>query len=70
MLTSEEFQIITMIVSGFTNQEMGRHFCCSEDTIYRRTLRIIEKLGVENRLELVLFALSHQVVERFPQDPN
>jgi len=70
MLSSEEFQIITLIVSGYSNQEMGLHLCCSEETIHSRTLRIIEKLGVANKLELVLFALSHRVVDGFPSDPD
>ncbi|MGA2077769.1 MAG: LuxR C-terminal-related transcriptional regulator [Terriglobia bacterium] len=70
VLSSEEFQIITLIVSGYTNQEMARYFCFSEATIHRRTLRIIEKLGVANKLELVLYALSHRVVNWFPRDPN
>jgi len=70
MLSSEEFQIITLIVSGYSNQEIGRHFCCSEEMIHRRTLRIIEELGVANKLELVLFALSHRVLSGFPGDTN
>jgi DNA-binding CsgD family transcriptional regulator len=70
VLSSEEFQIITLIISGYTNQEMARQFCLSEATIHRRTLRIIEKLGVANKLELVLYALSHRIVNWFPRDPN
>ena len=70
MLSSEEFQIIAMIISGYTKQEMARYFCFSEATIHRRTRRIIEKLGVTNKLELVLFALSHRVVNWFPRDPD
>jgi len=69
-LSSQEIHIITHIVSGCTNQEMALHFCSSEATIYRRTLRIIEKLGVANKLELVLYALSQRVVNWFPGDPN
>jgi len=70
VLSSEEFQIITLIISGYTNQEMAHYFCCREATIQRRTLRIIEKLGVANKLELVLYALSQRVVNWYPTHPN
>jgi len=70
VLSSEEFQIITLIISGYSNQEMARHFCFSEATIHQRTLHIIEKLGVANKLELVLYALSLRVVNGFRGNPN
>jgi DNA-binding NarL/FixJ family response regulator len=70
VLSTEEIQIITMIISGYTNQEMARHLCSSEATIHRQTLRIIEKLGVANKLELVLYALSLRVVNGFRGNPN
>ena len=70
VLSSEELQIITLIISGYTNHEMARYLCSSEAKIYRRTQRIIEKFGVANTLELVLYALSHRVVNWFPWDPN
>ena len=70
VLSSEELQIITLIISGHTNHEVARHLCSSEATIYRRTQRLIEKLGVANRLELVLYALSQRVVDWFPRDTN
>ena len=70
VLSSEEIQIITMIISGYTNHEMARHPCSSQPAIHRQTLRIIEKLGVANRLELVLYALSQRVVNSFPRKPN
>ena len=70
VLSSEELQIITLIISGFTNHEMARRLCSTEAAIDRRTQRIIEKFGVANTLELVLYALSHRVVNWFPWDSN
>ena len=70
VLSSEELQMITLIISGYANHEMAQYLCSSEATIYRRTQRIIEKFGVANTLELVLYALSHRVVNWFPWDPN
>jgi DNA-binding NarL/FixJ family response regulator len=60
-LTSEERQIVALIVAGYTNKDMARHFSLSESTIYRRTLRIVDKLGLANKFELVLFTLNRRI---------
>ncbi|MGA2984060.1 MAG: helix-turn-helix transcriptional regulator [Terriglobia bacterium] len=60
-LSSEEHQIVALIVAGYTNKDMARHFSLSESTIYRRTLRIFGKLGVSNRFELVLCAINRRL---------
>jgi len=70
VLTSDEFQIIALITSGYTNREIACQLCFSEGEIHKRTVRIFEKLGVANELELVLFALSHRVLNEFPADRN
>ena len=66
-LSPEECRIVALIVAGYTQKELARHFSLSEAAIYRRTVRIIGKLGVCNKLELVLFALSHRIVDGYPQ---
>lgn len=56
-LSAEERRLIALVVAGHTNREMARHFSLSESTIYRRTVRVIGKLGAANRFELVLAAI-------------
>lgn len=60
-LSPDERQIITFIVSGYSNKDMARHFALSESALYRRIVRIIGKLGVSNKLELVLFAINQGI---------
>ena len=60
-LSIEEQRIVALIVAGYTNKDMAGHFSLSQSTIYRRTLRIIAKLGVCNKFELLLFTMSSQL---------
>jgi len=57
-LSREERQLITLIVSGFTNKDTARCLCLSESTIYRRIAQLRNKLGAANRVELVLAAVD------------
>ena len=41
--------------------------CPKENTVKKSLLRIYDKLGVSNRVELVLYALSHSQ-ERLPEE--
>jgi len=61
-LTSRELEMIESIVAGYTNKEIGQKFSISEQTVKHHLTNIFDKLGVSNRLELVLFAVHHQVV--------
>jgi DNA-binding NarL/FixJ family response regulator len=68
-LSLDERQMIALIMAGYTKTEMARHFTRSESTIDRRTVRILDKLGVSNKFELVLFAISHQIAGATPPEP-
>jgi DNA-binding NarL/FixJ family response regulator len=61
-LGAEEQRIVDLIVRGSSNKEIAHHFSFSASTSYRRIVRILDKLGVSNKLELVLFAMSRKVV--------
>jgi DNA-binding NarL/FixJ family response regulator len=58
-LTRRESQIIGALVDGQTNKDMANTFGISEYTVKHHLTSIYDKLGVFNRVELVLFAMSH-----------
>ena len=60
-LTPRELEIIAAIVAGYTNKDMALKFSISEHTVKHHLTNIFDKLGVSNRLELVLFAVEHQL---------
>jgi len=59
-LTPRERQIIGLIGEGYTNKDMARKLGISENTAKHHLANIFDKLGVSNRLELVLFAVEHR----------
>ncbi len=63
MLTRRELQIVTAILNGATNKDIGSQFNLSEQTVKNHLSHIFDKVGVSNRLELALYALHHKLVE-------
>jgi two-component system, NarL family, nitrate/nitrite response regulator NarL len=60
-LTSRERQVIALVGAGYTNKDLGKKLGISENTAKHHLTNIFDKLGVSNRLELVLFAVDHQL---------
>jgi two-component system, NarL family, nitrate/nitrite response regulator NarL len=62
-LTPRELEVIAAIVAGYTNKDVARKFSISEQTVKHHLTNIFNKLGVSNRLELVLFAVEHELTK-------
>jgi two-component system, NarL family, nitrate/nitrite response regulator NarL len=60
-LTPREMQIIGALVDGQTNKDIATTFGISEYTVKHHLTNIYDKLGVYNRVELVLFAINHRL---------
>jgi two-component system nitrate/nitrite response regulator NarL len=60
-LTRRELDIITKIVSGRSNKEVGEEFSISERTVKHHLTNIFGKVGVTSRLQLALFAVNHHL---------
>ncbi|MBZ5689897.1 MAG: LuxR C-terminal-related transcriptional regulator [Acidobacteriia bacterium] len=67
MLTPREEQTVHLVTEGLNNREVARELNLKENTVKKSLLRIYDKLGVSNRVELVLYALSHSQ-ERLPEE--
>jgi DNA-binding NarL/FixJ family response regulator len=61
-LSSREMEVIGLIVAGYTNKDLARELGISENTAKHHLTNIFDKLGVSNRLELVLYAVDHGLV--------
>jgi len=62
-LTKREMDILTTIVAGLSNKEIARKFALSEDTVKHHLTNIFDKVGVNSRLELALFAINNRLTE-------
>ncbi len=63
-LSEREMQVMMMITSGVTVQEVADTLFLSTKTVNGYRYRLFEKLGVRNDVELTYLALKHQVIER------
>jgi DNA-binding CsgD family transcriptional regulator len=61
-LTSLEKRLIALVMAGYSPRQSARLIGESEQSVRQRLRAIISRLGVSNRLELVLFALYHGLI--------
>lgn len=67
-LTRREKTIISYLMQGWRNREIARHLTITEQTVKNHLRSIYDKVGVSDRLELVLYAI-HQRMELPPVQP-
>jgi DNA-binding NarL/FixJ family response regulator len=59
LLTYREEQVMALVADGLTNRDVATELGLSEHTIKKYLFRIFDKLGISNRVELVLYAVHH-----------
>lgn len=57
-LSKREQDVVRSVVEGLSNREIARHLNLTEHTVKNYLLRIFDKLGVSNRVGVVLYAFS------------
>ena len=60
-LTLREKHVIACLMQGFPNREISRRLAIAEQTVKNHLRSIFDKVGVSDRLELVLYALHHKL---------
>jgi two-component system nitrate/nitrite response regulator NarL len=58
LLSRRELQVVHYLAEGLTNREIGARLGLSRHTIKNYLLKIFDKLGVSNRVELLFLTLS------------
>jgi DNA-binding NarL/FixJ family response regulator len=56
-LTERELEIVRLVASGYKNKEVGATLLISERTVKTHLTNIFQKLGVRDRVGLVMYAL-------------
>lgn len=62
-LTPREVEVIRVLAEGLSDKEVADRLCIASKTVRVHVANILEKLGLESRLQLVLFAMRHGIVE-------
>jgi len=58
LLSKQEAKIVRLVADGMANREIAAHLKLSEHTVKNYLFKIFDKLGISNRVELVLYALN------------
>ena len=64
LLSSREQDVVRWVAEGLTNREIADRLDLSEHTIKNYLFRIFEKLGISNRMELILYVVSQLAPHR------
>ncbi len=62
-LSRREREIVAHVAQGFRNREIADKLFISEQTVKNHMHNIFEKVGVQDRLELALYAIYHRLYE-------
>lgn len=60
LLSKREEQVLHFLADGMSNRELAAALKLSEHTVKNHLFRIFDKLGVSNRMEAVLYAISQR----------
>ena len=62
-LSARERDVLNLMAAGLDNREIGRQLSLSPSTVKQHVSRLLEKFGVENRVQAVAFAIRSGLVE-------
>jgi len=62
-ITPREHEIILLVARGLKNKQIAAQLFISETTVTHHLTSIFSKLGVSDRLELVLYAFNHNLAK-------
>jgi DNA-binding NarL/FixJ family response regulator len=65
-LTRREKVVVESLVEGLTNREIAQQMAISQHTVKNYIFKIFDKLGVSNRVELVVQVLNDPALARSP----
>ena len=62
-LTPREVEVVRVLAEGLSDKEVADRLCIASKTVRVHVTNILDKLGLDSRLQLVLFAARHGLVD-------
>ncbi|WP_237187247.1 response regulator [Rothia nasimurium] len=62
VLTAKEIEVIELLARGLNNKEMAAELFVSESTIKARFVKIMEKMQVRDRVQILVKAIEHNLI--------
>lgn len=69
-LTQREREILTLVVDGSSNKDIAQRLHITEGTVKNHLHHILEKLHLENRVQITAYALRRGLVPPKPEEPR
>ncbi len=66
-LSDREKQVLKLLAEGQSNKEIADLLCLSIKTVMAHRANIMEKLGIHNRVELVMYAIRRGLIQVQPE---
>ncbi|GAA4768753.1 response regulator transcription factor [Citricoccus nitrophenolicus] len=67
ILTEKELEVIQLLARGMSNREMAEQLFVTESTIKARFVKVMEKLGVRDRVQILVAAVERGLVDLDPR---
>lgn len=61
-LSDRELQVLNLLAEGQSNPEIASTLCLSRNTVKTHVRNILNKLGVDHRIQAVVIAFRHGLV--------
>lgn len=58
-LSEREWDVVSLVGQGYRNKEIAERLCISEPTVKTHLQRIFQKLNIQNRPQLITFAIKN-----------
>ena len=68
-LTAREREVLQALAGGLSDREIAKRLHVSHETVRTHMVNILGKLGVDSRLQALVFALRHGAVDVAPAPP-
>ncbi len=69
-LSPRELEVLTLVAQGYTNQQVADRLYLSVKTVETYKARVMEKLSLGSRVELVRYALQHGFLSKDDHTPQ
>ncbi len=62
-LSEREREVLALLAAGHDNKEIGKRLFVGQSTVKTHVSSILEKLGVDNRVQAAVYAIRHGLVD-------